>query len=125
MEAQGWLLHSVRDDMRFVVTAIFAFLLCAAPANAGYFDVAKLPPPSVEGKEIAANVEKFSTDFAMRVGGSPAEQAASQFLLEEAKSLGYQAEILTLSVAPNDPGPIGRAVVATRKGVTKPDEHIL
>jgi hypothetical protein len=123
--AQGWMLRSVRNGMRFAVSAIFAFLLAAAPANAAYFDVGKLPPPSVDGKEIAANVEQFSTDFAMRVGGSPAEESASKFLLEEAKKLGYKAEILTLSVAPNDPGTIGRAVVATRPGLTKPDENIL
>jgi hypothetical protein len=111
--------------MRFVGCAIFAFLLAAAPASAAYFDVAKLPPPSVEGKEVAANVEKFSTDFPMRVGGSPTEDAASKFLLEEAKGLGYDAQILTLPIAPGDPGTIGRAVVATRKGATRPDEHIL
>ena len=110
--------------MRFAVAAVLA-LLFAPAAHAAYFDVAKLPPPPVAGKEIAANIQQFSEDFAMRVGGSPAEQAASAFLLEEAKKLGYQAEILTLSVAPNDPGTIGRAVIATRKGVTRPDEHIL
>ena len=110
--------------MRFAAAAVLAVFFAPA-AHAAYFDVSKLPPPPVSGKEIAANVQTFSEAYAGRVGGTPAEQAASQFLLEEAKKLGYDAEVLSIPIAPNDPGTIGRAVVATRKGVTMPDEHIL
>lgn len=110
--------------MRFAVAAVLAVLFAPA-AHAAYFDVSKLPPPPVTGKEIAANVQQFSEDFPMRVGGSPTELQASEFLLAEAQKLGYEAEVLTLPVAGGDPGTIGRAVVATRKGVTMPDEHIL
>jgi hypothetical protein len=110
--------------MRYLALAAFCLFL-ADPAQGAYFDVGKLPPPSVQGKEIADNVEQFSTDFANRVGGTPQEQLAAAFLLDQAKALGYQAEILTIPVAPGDPGTIGRAVIATRKGVTRPDESIL
>ena len=110
--------------MRIVLAAVIA-LLFAPAAHASYFDVGKLPPAPVSGKEIADNVETFSTDFPHRVGGTPNEQQATDFLLETAKSLGYAAEVLTLPVAQGDPGTIGRAVVATRRGVTRPKEHIL
>ena len=110
--------------MRFAVAAVIV-LLFAPAAKAAYFDVGKLPPAPVPGKEIADNTAKFSTDFPHRVGGTPTEQMAADFLLAAAKDLGYDAEILTIPVAQGDPGTIGRAVVATRKGLTKPDEHIL
>ena len=110
--------------MRFPLAATIAVLFAPA-AHASYFDVAKLPPAPVSGKEIADNVEKFSTDFPHRVGGSPSEDLATGFLLETAKNLGYAAEVLTLPVAQGDPGTIGRAVVATRRGTTRPKEHIL
>lgn len=110
--------------MRFLAAAVLSLLLAPA-AQAAYFDVGKLPPAAVPGAEIATHVEEFSTDFANRIGGTPQESMAADFLLEEAKKLGYDAEILSVPVAPNDPGTIGRAVVATRKGLTRPEEHIL
>jgi hypothetical protein len=109
--------------MRFA--AVFIALLFAPAAHASYFDVGKLPPASVPGKEIADNIQAFSEGFPHRVGGSPTEQMAADTLLAAAKELGYEAEIVTIPVAQGDPGTIGRAVIATRKGVTKPDEHIL
>jgi hypothetical protein len=109
--------------MRFLAVAIA--LIFAPAAHASYFDVGKLPPAPVSGKEIADNIEKFSTDFPNRVGGSPTEQMAADMLVAEAESLGYSSQILSIPVAQGDPGTIGRAVVATRRGVTRPKEHIL
>ena len=58
---------------RYAAATVIA-LLFAPAAHAAYFDVARLPPPPVPGKEIADDVEKFSTDFPHRVGGIPLEQ---------------------------------------------------
>lgn len=66
---QGWWSWRIRGCMRFVVYAVFAFLLAAAPAGGASFDVGERPPPPVDGDEIAAHVEKFSTDHPVRVAG--------------------------------------------------------
>src|SRR3954447_12490535 len=96
----------------------------AAPAGA-YFDVAKLPPPPVTGKEIADNVQKFTETYARRVTGSSAEQAAAAELRDEAARLGYEAKIVELPLAKGAPNAVTHAVIATRRGTTRPDEHIV
>ena len=106
-------------------SATLAIAAPAAPAAGGYFDVEKLPPPPLTGQQMANDVEAFSTTYAPRVTGTPGEQAAAEFLRAEAASLGYDARIVTLPVAGPDPTGTLRAVVATRKGLTKPGEHIL
>ena len=109
-------------------TALAACLLALALAPAAadaYFDVAKLPAPPVSGKEIADNVASFSQTYAQRVTGSPAEQAAAAALRDEAASLGYDAKIVDLSGAPGAPPGGTHAVIATRRGTTKPDESIV
>ena len=110
--------------LTLLAAAVAASFAAAAPAHA-YFDVTKLPSPSVSGQEIAANVEAFADEFPMRVGGSPNDAAAAESLRAEAEKLGYKAEIISVPVANGDPGTLGRAVIATRQGVTKPDEHLL
>src|SRR3954447_12255170 len=109
-------------------TALTACLLACglAPASAqAYFDVAKLPPPPVTGKEIADNVASFSSEYAHRVTGSPAEQAAAAKLRDEAASLGYDAKIIDLPLGGSGPDQVTHAVIATRRGRTKPDEHLV
>ena len=112
-----------------LTAALAAAAALAAPTGAhaanDWFDLGRLPQPPVSGQEIAADVEDFSTSFAHRVGGSPAELMAAGFLREEARKLGYEAEIVSIPITPGDPGTIGRAVIATRKGATRPDEHLL
>ena len=109
-------------------TALAACLLACglAPASANaYFDVAKLPPPPVTGKEIADNVASFSETYAHRVTDSPAEQAAAAALRDEATSLGYDTKIIDLPLAGSGPDNVTHAVVAVRRGRTKPDEHLV
>src|SRR3954467_8351633 len=109
-------------------TALAACLLALAlsPAAAdAYFDVAKLPAPPVSGREIADNVGSFSQTYAHRVTGSPAEQAAATALRDEAASLGYDAKIGPLPREGQGPDQVTHAVIATRRGRTKPDENLV
>jgi hypothetical protein len=109
------------------MAALAAAALTAAPAgaSAAFFDVAKLPQPPVTGKEIADDVAEFSTTYSPRVTGTPGEQDAAEFLRAEAESLGYATETVLLPVVGPEPGLVLRVVLATKRGVTKPDEHIL
>jgi hypothetical protein len=114
--------------MRLLPAALATGLLAtASPAVAApYFDVAKLPAPPVTGKEIADSVAEFSEGYENRVTGSPSEQLATQRIAADAEELGYDVEVLTLPVRAGVPGPSPlRAVVATKRGTTKPDEHIV
>src|SRR4051812_31927041 len=113
------------DRARTTLAAcLLGFALVPASADA-YFDVAKLPAPPVTGKEITDNVVAFSQTYARRVTGSPAEQAAAAALRDEAASLGYDAKIVDLPLASQGPDNVTHAVIATRRGRTKPDEHIV
>jgi hypothetical protein len=93
--------------------------------RATFFDVSKLPLPSVQGPEIADSVETFSQTYAPRVTGTPGDTAAAEHLAAEAEALGYQVEIKEVPLQGGPTGPVGKAVVAIKKGLTKPDEHIL
>jgi Peptidase family M28/PKD domain len=110
-------------------------LVAAAPASADppsaggglppYFPVGELPLPSVPGKEIADNVASFTQSYFLRVTGTPQELAAATFLRDYAADLGYQAEIQELPLAAGLPPAITHAVVATKRGTTRPDEYIV
>lgn len=112
--------------MRLLPATLVAGLLAsAAPAVAAPFDVGKLPAPPVTGKELADSVATFSEGFENRVTGSPSEQLATAHLAEEAEKLGYEVETIALPAAGGiGPSPL-KAVVATKRGTTKPDEHIV
>jgi hypothetical protein len=99
--------------------------LSAGAAHAAYFDVTKLPKPPVTGKQIVDDNDAFATTFQGRYTGSPIELDAANFLRDEAKSLGYEANVVDFPAAANAPSGGTHAVVATRKGTTKPDESIL
>src|SRR5687768_6689077 len=104
-------------------TLVAALLATAAPAAAApYFDAGQLPAPPVTGKELADSVAAFSEGHPNRVTGSPSEAAATDELVAEAEALGYVVEVVPFS--PLGTGPL-HAVVATKKGRTKPDEHIV
>ena len=106
-------------------TALAAVPAVAAGPSSTYFDVAKVPAPPVSGKEIADNLAAFSTAYNNRVGGTPQEIAAANFLRDEAEKLGYKTEIQNVAVADGDPGTVGRLVHATRPGTSKPGEHLI
>jgi hypothetical protein len=111
---------------RRLTLALLLSAAALAPASASaYFDVAELPPPPVSGADIVSSLDAFATTFPQRVTGSPNEQAAATFLRDEAASLGYKAEIVTLPAVGPEPGLVTHAVIATRPGTTKPDENIV
>src|SRR3954454_19859027 len=98
------------DRARTTLAAcLLGFALVPASADA-YFDVAKLPPPPVSGKEIADNVASFSQTYARRVTGSPAEQTAAAALRDEAASLGYDPKIIALPLEGKGPDNVTHAV---------------
>jgi hypothetical protein len=114
------------------IVAAAVLAVVAAPASADaqgglapYFDVAKLPVPPVTGKEMADTVASFSQTYPQRITGSPNETAAAATLRDEAAKLGYQASIDALPLATGLPPGITHAVIATRRGVTRPDEYIV
>ena len=104
-------------------------LLCAAApathASNGYFDVEKLPLPSITGKQIADDLSGFVTAHSPRVTGTAGEQEAAAFLHAEMTSLGYQTETIEIPVEGGDPSGALRAVIALKPGRTRPDEHLL
>lgn len=102
-----------------------ALLAPAAPAAAEPFDVGRLPAPPVTGKEMADTVERFTAAYPHRVTGSQNETRAADEILAEMKTLGYEASIQPLSVRPGAPAGVTKAVVAIKRGVTKPDEHLV
>jgi hypothetical protein len=86
--------------------------------------VGKLPEPIVSGKEMADNLDAFSTTYTARYTGTLAEQQAAQMLVDELKGEGYDASIVMMPQA-GEPMAVTHAVIATRKGVTQPDEEIV
>jgi hypothetical protein len=108
-----------------IALSIAVAMATAGTAHAAYFDVAKLPKPPVTGKQIVDDNDSFATTFTGRYTGSPIEMDAANFLRDEAKGLGFEAEVLDLPAAAGAPAGGTRAVVATRKGTTKPDESLI
>jgi hypothetical protein len=113
---------------RLLPAAVVASCLAAlpAPAAAEYFDVGRLPAPPVTGKEIADSIASFSSGHAHRVTGTPSELLAGEDIAAQARQLGYEVEVVPLTPQGTAPGtsPL-KVVVATRRGTTKPDEHIV
>ena len=103
---------------RLTVAAATAFALLAGPAHAQtYFDVTKLPQPATTGKQLVDDIDSFSNSFTGRVTGTPIEMNAATWLKDNAPQ-GFTASIEEFA-------PGRRAVIATRKGTTKPDEQII
>ena len=115
----------MRGRFKGIAAAVVVALLGTPAAACAYFDVAKLPPPPVTGKEIADNIAAFSTTYAQRITGTPAETAAAAFLRDEATKLGYETKIVNFPLLGVEPFGLIHAVVAERRGTTKPDESIV
>jgi len=117
-----------RTGRALLATLALTFAV-AAPAGAQskskYFDVGKLPAPTTTGGELASLTESFSTDYAQRVTGSAIEIAAGNYIAEQTKAMGYETTVQALPATAGLPGSPLKAIVATRKGRTKPDESIL
>ena len=100
----------------------------ASQAPGGYFDLDKLPAVEATGKQMADTLAAFSSEFPYRFTGGPTELLAAEEIRAEMAGLGYTATIEPLSpnaAAPAAPvGPL-RALTATKRGTTKPDEWIL
>jgi hypothetical protein len=105
---------------RLLLALALAAGLVAPASAAGYFDVDKLPDPPVTGAELVGALDTFATTFPQRVTGSPNETGAAAFLRDEAAKLGYESQIVAFP-----PALVTRAVIATKRGTTKPDEHIV
>lgn len=118
--------------------AVIAALLVppAAPVSAGhdateYFDLAALPVPDYNGKQIFDGLKQFVGDHPYRVTGTPTEIRAALSLRDEMKGLGYDTQICSLPTNanvlcdPTSPGAGLKAVVATKRGTTRPDEWIM
>ena len=104
---------------RLVLTAAAAFALPAATAHGqGFFDVTKVQQPTITGKQIVDEIDSYSNEFVGRVTGTPMEMNAAEFLRAAAEPFGYEVTVEQFD-------PVRRAVVATRKGTTKPDEQII
>ena len=92
----------------------------AAPGHAAHKAPRTLtdyPRPSVTGKQLADAIEGFTTTFAHRITGTPIQTMATDSLVKELKAMGYSVEVRPYKT-------VLQAIVATKKGVTKPNEVI-
>jgi hypothetical protein len=111
----------------FILTAL-CFAAAPAAADAAYFDVGKLPPPTITGKQMADDISAFAKSYPTgRATGSPGDVAAAEFFKAEAIKAGLPAEIQTIAPSTGQPTPGAplRVVTALKKGTTRPDEYIL
>lgn len=89
----------------------------ASGATAKKPTLASYPRPTVTGKQLADAVESFTTTYAHRVTGTIIQTNATTALVAELKSLGYSVEVRPYKT-------VLQAIVATKKGRTKPNEII-
>lgn len=91
------------------------------------YGLADRPAPAVTGAELVDMLTDFVTEFPYRITGTPHELLAQQALVEDARSLGYVADVRHLSA--NAAVPVGTppvsVVTAFREGTTLADEVIL
>ncbi|MGH2711280.1 MAG: M28 family peptidase [Actinomycetota bacterium] len=103
----------------------------AGHAGEPYFDLAGLPATDFTGKQIYDGLKQFVTDFPYRLTGTPNEIRAGLALHTEMEGLGYQVETCSLPTNAQvvcDSGGAGaglKAIVATKRGTTRPDETIM
>jgi hypothetical protein len=109
-----------------LLAALVAGSLGAPGPAAGaphYVNLAKVPKPDITGGEIISGLEDFVAKFPLRqnlVG--PNNEAAANFLADEAKSYGFTTRILEFQAG--TPPRTVRAVEAVRRGTTKPNNWI-
>jgi len=103
----------------------------AQPAAAGhegppYFDLGALPAPSVTGADIWAGLQDFINAHPYRVTGTPMEIVTATDLRDDVAALGYDVKIHSMPVDPGTgPGVALKAIIATKRGTTKPDDWIV
>lgn len=90
----------------------------AAPPPKGPKTLRDYPMPAVTGKQIVDAVDAFSAGYPLRITGTPVQLDATAALAEEVAALGYAVETKTYNG-------VLQAVVATKRGTTKADEHIV
>ncbi len=103
-----------------------------------YFDLEALPGTDFTGKQIFDGLKQFVADFPYRLTGSPNEILAGKYLHDEMDGLGYDVETCSLAGTPPQAGGASeavcdssgasaglKAVVATKRGTTRPDEWIM
>jgi hypothetical protein len=79
--------------------------------------LASYPRPTVTGKQLADAIESFTTTYAHRITGTIIQTNATTSLVNELKSLGYSVEVRPYKT-------VLQAVVATKRGTSKPNEII-
>lgn len=94
------------------------FLATAATADDLAKDLRDYPEPTVTGEQIAKGVADFSAATPLRITGTPGDRDAAALIVAEAKSLGLQVEEKTYD------GLI-KAIVATKPGTDRADEHVV
>src|SRR5687768_12405808 len=90
------------------LSALFAALVVAAlvaPLSApgitktsgknpyGYIDLKSVPKPKITGAEIISGLEEFVDKYPFRHNGLPNNEAAAQFLADEAEGYGFKSKI--------------------------------
>ena len=90
----------------------------AAPGKAGPKTLRDYPMPKVTGAQIVDGVDAFSKAHPLRITGTPVQLQATRGIAEEVASLGYDVETKTYNG-------VLQAVIATKKGTDKADEHIV
>jgi Zn-dependent M28 family amino/carboxypeptidase len=83
-----------------------------------------VPRPAFTGAEIVAGLEDFVNRFPLRQAMLPNNDAAAQFLADEAEDLGYDTRILKFQAAGTVPREV-KVVEALKRGTKKPDEWIV
>lgn len=73
--------------------------------------------PAITGKQLADAISSFSTKYAHRITATPIQTDATNALVAELKGMGYSVEVKTYKT-------VLQAIVATKKGLVKPNEVI-
>jgi hypothetical protein len=105
--------------------------------ESAYFDLGDLPETDYTGVQIFDGLEQFVNDFPYRLTGSPNEIRAGMYLRDQMRTLGYDTDVCALpnstnvicdsesGVGDSWLGPGLKAVIATKRGTTRPNEWIM
>ena len=87
-------------------------------------DLDSAPRPRFTGKQIVEGLVEFVTKFPLRQAMLPNNDAAAQFLADEAKGLGFKTRILRFETE-GAPAREVKVVEALKLGTSKPEEWIV
>ena len=105
-----------------VMTVPFVGGVSASADGSKFIDLDKVPKPKIKGAEIIAGLEDFVDRFPLRQNMLPNNDAAAQFLADEAKGYGFKTRILEFEAG--TPARPVKVIEAVKKGTTKPNEWI-